>query len=239
MTITCTVIPLGIIFGCLSCESPRESPLSDRTSPAIDLRIVLEKDRCREDCEMIEVDSAMLGHLTLWVRPRVDLVLSPDDVVSITPVQLSSVSASSPKISLWAGTLRLTPEAAGRLHTLQSELAADDVILFSADGQPLSVTYAHLAGQMMALGEFSSRSEVLEKLGKYGEITQGTGEVVEVFSSSGLETLRRSDRLLEESEGMKGKSEEIEKLFDEGKISREEMIERLLALTSGTAEKEQ
>lgn len=237
MTIHHRLIALGVVVSSISCGYSGHST-RDRTTPSsLEFYVVKDEAQCRKDCEKVTFDSLLLGTTVFWVNQRPDLVLSPDDITAIIPVQLSAANIERPETVVWTGTLRLTEEADARLRRLGSELTPQDRILASSGGEPLSVSYARWLGQMMGLGEFSSREELKETLGEYGKVEEGTGEVVEVFSSQELEANRRRHQLIENSETMQAEMEKIQRLAEEGKISRAEMIERLTELSRESSDK--
>ncbi len=131
---------------CTQQPTPRSSPL--------EFRIVLTGDRCGADCEVIEISSLELGSTEVSVHREPDLVLQPQDVISIVPRMLSGIDPEHPDVIVWTGTLKLTPKAAERVRGLGRSLPPEEQILISGDGEPLGTSYSRLVGQMMSVGEF-------------------------------------------------------------------------------------
>jgi hypothetical protein len=196
---------------------------------------VIHSDSC-VDCQRINFDSHLLGHFSIWVRAEPDLVLSSEDITSIVPVQLTAVSSMDSKDVVWTASLQFTPDAARRLRNLRGRLVEDGRILISMGDQPLSVGYAGELGQMLSIGEFSSLDELRETLDRYGDILDEASEKVDLLSPEEIEEQRKTDILLEKLDRMEHTTEEIRKLAEEGTISREEMIRRLIDLDREAAE---
>lgn len=231
------VVLLLTITGLAAC-SPSGSAERSMSKPlGFEFRIVFDKERCALECEAVEFESVRLGRVVLWVRNRPDAILEGEDVLSIVPMKLSGFDADRPESIVWTAALKLKPEAMARIRGLASGLAPEDRILISADSHPLDVIYSRSVGQMMGIGEFSSRDELNEVLGEYAEVEEGTGEEVEVFSAEELEATRQRRQLIEQSEKILAETEKVQKLAAEGKISHAEMIERLRELTREPATK--
>lgn len=235
MTVRQWVLVLGTVLGSLSCGSSGDEARDSTPSPLLELHVVRDEQECDRDCAQIEFDSLLQGTMVLWVNRRPDLVLSPGDITSIVPVELSAVSIERPRAVIWTGTLILTPQASRQLRELASGLSAYDRILVSSGGEPLSVSYAEWLGQMMGVGEFPSLEELKQLLGQYAEVVQGSGEKIEVFSPEELEAERQRQQHIEQSERMRSETERIQKLAEEGKISRKEMVKRLVELGNKAA----
>jgi hypothetical protein len=190
----------------------------------------LNRELCGEGCKAVEFSSILKATTVLWVRERPDLVVSSEEIESVVPISLSSLNSSRPESIVWTGRLYLASEAAVMVRNLGSRLSAQDRILVSMDGEPLGITYARLLGQHMGLGEFSSREELVETLGRLAEVQEGSSETLEVFSREELAAERELDELLEESETARREIEKIQGLAAEGKITREEEVKRLREL---------
>jgi hypothetical protein len=173
--------------------------------------------------------------MVLWVREHPDLVLTSEEIDSIAAISLSSLDPSRPESIVWVGRLSLASAAAARVGELGKVLSAQDRILITIDGEPLEVTYARLLGQHMGLGEFSSLDELVEILGQLAEVKEATGEALEVFSRDELAAKRERDELLKESERARSEIEMLQRLAAEGKITRDELVKRLRALTREAA----
>lgn len=225
------VVLLLIITGLAACSPSGSAERSMPRPLAFEFRVVFDKERCAPECEAVELESVRLGRVVLWVRNRPDAILQREDVVSIVPMKLSGFDADRPESIVWTAAFKLKPEAMARIRGLASGLAPEDRILISADSHPLDVIYSRSVGQMMGIGEFSSRAELKEILGGYAEVEEGTGEEVVVFSAEELEAKRQRSQLLERSEKLIAETEKVQKLAEEGKISHAEMIERLTELT--------
>ena len=132
-----------------------------------------------------------------------------------------------PETIVWTATLKLRPEAAARVRSLGRGLAPEAQILISADREPLDVTFARLVGQMMSVGEFPSREELVRALGKYAVVEEEVDEEIEVFSPEELAAKRRRAELLKKSDRVLRETEKIRKLAAEGRITYDEAMERL------------
>lgn len=212
----------------LSCGPWGDSQHAIPAPSLLEFRIIPEdENRCGADCEAAELESSRMGKVVLWVRKTPDLILERGDVLSLVPTKLSGLSADAPDAVVWTAALKFTPEAARRVEGLGRRLASEERILISVDGEPLDVSYARLVGQMMSVGEFSTRAELVDALGKDVVVEEGSDEAVEVFSPDELAAEREFSERFESSKRMLHRMEEIRRSAAEGKISNDEMIKQL------------
>lgn len=213
---------------CLPLGCTQQSP---PPPGALEFRIVLDEDRCRVDCQIVELEPLELGRrMKLWVHRNADLLIESGDVISVVPSRLSRIDPDRPDSIVWTGTLKLAPRAADQLRGLGERLGPQQQILISRNGEPLDVTHARLVGQMMSVGDFESYDELAEALGGIGRFEEAREDVVEVFSAEELEAKRKRREMLEESEAMLREAERIREDAVAGRITEEEMMRQLKEL---------
>ena len=218
---------IGLLLLLASQVSCTRSSETVSSSNGLEFRSVMDEQQCREACEVVHFESVQLGKITFWVRSRPDLVLARDDLYSIIPMKLSGVSADHPEMIVWSAMLRLRPEAARQVRSFGNKLAPEDRVLISMDGEPLDVAYSRHIGQMMGVGAFTSRDELVTRLGKYAAVDEALSDEVEVFTPEELAAQRQRKQALETSEQTLRTMEDIRRSAAEGKITNEEMLERL------------
>ena len=191
----------------------------------IALRATQEDGSC-DHCKRVKFKSAFLRSDTFLVARQPDVVLVPDDVALVIPLELDSTSIPDSAESLWRATLLLTPEAERRVAKLKDDRQGGLVLAFS-DAGPIGVVPLASLGRSVSLGEFRSMAQLKKALEPFATIEDATVQRVEVFSDTELDSLREADRVIDRSEKLARESAELERLFQEGRISKEEMVERL------------
>lgn len=229
------IILLLVIAGQVSCNPSGAPAQPSAGSSTLGFHIVLDEEDCHADCEVLEFESVQLGKMVLRVRSQPDVVLTGEDLYAIVPTRLTGVSADDPQMFVWSAMLKLRPEASKRIRSLGKGLAPQDQILISSGGEPLDVSYARVVGQMMSVGEFSSRNELVETLGGYAVVEAGGDEEVEVFSPEELAAKRERSESLERSEKLLREMEQVRQSAAEGRISHDEMVKRLDELRQETS----
>ena len=224
------IVLLLTVTSLVSCGPSTDLQRPKSTTAVVEMRIVLDETRCGVSCDSVDFESIELGKMKVLVRSTPDLVLKDGDITFIAPVRLSRLIADRPDLIVWSATFNLTLEAAARVEDLGQRLAPDEQILISANGKPLDITFSRLIGQIMRVGEFSSRDELVDALGAYAVVEEGSGEIVEVFSAEELAAQRQLGAELESSGRLLKAMEEVREAGADGRISKEDMMKRLEAL---------
>lgn len=224
--------PRSLVLGVLallvaSCGASTDSAVPGAQLGGLEFRVVLDEERCGTSCTPVEFESVVQPKAVFWVRDRPDLVLEASDIISITPTRLSAVIPDRPEETVWSGLLVLSANGAAQLRNFQAGLSRQVAILVSYDGSALDLAYPGVLGPMMGVGHFASRDELENQLGTLSTISNGVATEIEVFSPDELERERDSRVLLDRSEKILRRTQEIQRLAAEGKITHSEMIEQL------------
>lgn len=226
-----TGIVLMCVLSVIACENEEALGEANSQPPQIEIWLDRGSDECSPPCFERVVQSPLLGPVTVNVAATPNATLSGGDVLAVATTKLGSFDHADPDRVLWSATATLSTDAASELLAFAESLESDQRVLVTVDSEPSTVVYANGLGRFVRVGEFETQpaAERLARAFRPSTIFVA-GDITEVKSRAQLERDRTTERLLDESVVMQQEVERIQRLANDGTISKQEMIERLANL---------